>query len=224
MPAGVAAGSYNVLVTTPGGTSTGGPTLTVTTPATMTPVAINCTTDANQNPMLATFTNGSLLTPSAWNEFLYSGRGYAAVFGHTSNKSLPTMEFFAPAANGTYALTANLYGQHGRTYRYYWGTTAASPLASSVDVATQSDFAVKSLGNVVVTNSQASIFIQRADVVSGTDYYFGWASLTLTPISPPTYPVPSPSGIACAPASVATRAPRRLDPGHGTVRGHLVAV
>jgi hypothetical protein len=94
------------------------------------------------------------------------------------------MEFHAPVVNGRYTLSANLYGQPGRTYRYYYGYTSVAPNSSSIDVAPQADFAVKTLGTVTVTNGDFSLFVQRGDVLSGTDYYFGWASLTLTPVSP----------------------------------------
>ncbi|RPI99786.1 MAG: DUF4082 domain-containing protein, partial [Chloroflexi bacterium] len=141
--------------------------------------------DAHQSPVLVTTTNAGLLTNDGqWTEFLYtSSRPYASVMGDV-NEALPMMRFFTDGVpSGTYDVFANLYDTN--SIRYYYGFTADAP--DSQSVVTQGGFVTGEqhreypLGRVTVTDGTFSLYVQNADLVSGTYPVFGWAHIRLSP-------------------------------------------
>jgi hypothetical protein len=149
-------------------------------------IVIDVWNDANQDPVLPTIYDGALISPLNWIEYQYGGRSYPVVGGHSSNSSLPVERFYAPVPNGTYEVSALLYGQPGRTYRYYYSFSPANPEALFRDVADAPDMVPVSLGVTTVTGGQFNLYTHRADVIAGTDFWWGWGPITLTSIETPT--------------------------------------
>ena len=145
------------------------------------PLTIDVTNDANQSPVFTTFTDQLLANPATWNEFQWVNRAYPLLGGFTANKSLPTVHIFAPVPDGNYWVFANLYGQPDASYRYYYGYQAGDPLEFNVAVGPQADCAEIQLRPVNVVNGQFNLYVQRADMTSGAENYFGWAWVRLVP-------------------------------------------
>ena len=151
-------------------------------------IRINVYDDANQTPVLATTTNAADLNPSdnAWTEFLFAQRGYPGVFAAT-NETPPVIRFGANVPNGTYTLIANLY--RSDNLRYYWGNSAANPQQFSTDVTTGvvGDFTEHTLGTVTISNGVFEIYVNKADLLSSSNYpFFGWSWVRLVPTAVPT--------------------------------------
>ena len=179
------------------------------------PITIDVTNNANQSPVFATFTDPSLASPSVWNEFQWSGRAYPVLGGHTSNKSLAVVHVFAPVPNGRYLVYANLYGQPGNSYRYYYSYQSGNPTAYGVNVGPQADCAEVALTPVTVTDGQFDLYIQRADITSGPENYFAWAWVRLVPDTAPVTSTPASSAwsvwlLLAAGGVLATKGVRRL--------------
>jgi len=158
--------------------------------ASVSEIIINCWEDAHQSPVLVTTTNPGELstTDGRWTEFHWvSGRSFPAVFAGADEESygLPVMRFYATGIpNGRYEVIANLYTQAtGRNMRYYYGYTPENPKAYFVDTvggAGGSDQHEEySLGTVVITDGSFNIYVQDADLLSGSYPYFGWAWIRL---------------------------------------------
>ena len=147
------------------------------------PITIDVTSDSNQSPVFETLYYLLLRNPDVWNEFKYDARAYPLLGGYTANKSLPTVRLFGPVRNGDYRVVANLYGQPTLTYRYFYSYQPDDPLMHSVDVGPQPDCAEFALEPTQITDGQFNLYIQRADAVTGPDFYFGWAWVTLIPIN-----------------------------------------
>ncbi len=221
---------------TPTSTSTPGPsptptnTPTVTPTPTNTPVGptptntptpmpgestqINVYEDAHQLPVLATTTNvGELVaTDNQWTEFLYEPRGYPGVFAGNTERP-PVMRFYGAVPNGTYTLIANLY--HNANLRYYWGYSAATPEQFSFDVTTgpAGDFQEYTLGTVTVSNGLFELYIDRADLLSGSYPYWGWAWIRLvgSASTPTPTPVPTDTPVGPTPTNTPTNTPTPTD-------------
>jgi hypothetical protein len=147
---------------------------------------IQCSADTAQYPVLNTFEEGggSFYT-SIWNEYWQTTSwidsryiGSPVVYCHTSNNSLDTMKFYRNVPNGEYEVRATIIAKDpGRTYRLFYSLNDASnPSKDSVQVSKNSDV---SLGTVTITNGQFALYTQKADVVSGSDGYVGWAYIRL---------------------------------------------
>jgi len=143
-------------------------------------VTINCWEDEHQDPVLTTLTDPSLLNllDDRWDEFWWSKRDYPGVFGGTS-ETLPVMRFYATVPNGRYNIVANLY--HSRDYRYYWGFQRNNTREEFFDLTYGEDFVECNLGTITITNEQFEIYVDHADLLSGQDYFFGWAWIKLFP-------------------------------------------
>ena len=149
--------------------------------------------DANQDPVLVTTTDAADLieTDGQWDEFLYtSGRPYPSILAHHleyEDYGLPMMHFFASGIpNGQYEVIANLYDTSGM--EYFYGFEAADPMALSVITAggaTGEQHTQHSLGIVEITDNNFNLYVQDADMLSGTYGFFGWAWVRLLPVTPP---------------------------------------
>ncbi|NWG29573.1 MAG: polysaccharide deacetylase family protein [Ignavibacteriaceae bacterium] len=148
---------------------------------------IECSVDSLQYPVLNYFEEGdSSLNTSVWNEYWHitnwSGPRYPGspvVYCHSSNDSLPVMKFYRNVPDGEYDVVASIIEYDAnRTYRLYYSFDEGNPSQFSVDVTKNSDV---SLGTVTVTNGQFALYTQKADVVSGSDGFVGWAFIKLFP-------------------------------------------
>jgi hypothetical protein len=153
-----------------------------------TDIIVNCWENEHQQPVLNTFANPALLNlrDNLWDEFEWSQRGYPGVFGGP-RETLPIMRFYAAVPNGTYKMKANLYHTNSapNVLRYYYGSQPSNPREKYLDVSSGSDFAEYDLGQVNVTNDTFEVYVDHADLLSGPEYFFGWASIRLTPIYNP---------------------------------------
>jgi hypothetical protein len=158
-------------------------------------VEINSWEDTHQSPVLQTTTSSSALnqTDGAWTEFLHTAsRPYPAVFAavNEENFGLPVMRFYSGnIPNGEYEVIAKLYTQiSGRNMRYYYGYTADTPKAFSVDTVGGTggaeQFTEYSLGTTNITSGTFNIYVRDADLLPGSGSYpfFGWAKIRLVPV------------------------------------------
>jgi hypothetical protein len=138
-----------------------------------------------QYPVITNFEEGGgSFSTSVWNEYWHSTSwtspryiGSPVVYCHTSNDSLPVMKFYRNVPNGEYDVTASIIEYDpGRTYRVYYSFDQGNPSQYNVEVNKNSDV---SLGTVTVTNGQFALYTQKADAVSGSDGYVGWAFIKL---------------------------------------------
>jgi hypothetical protein len=156
---------------------------------------INSWEDTHQSPVLQTTTSSSALnqTDGAWTEFLHTAsRPYPAVFAavNEENFGLPVMRFYSGnIPNGEYEVIAKLYTQiSGRNMRYYYGYTADTPKAFSVDTVGGTggaeQFTEYSLGTTNITSGTFNIYVRDADLLPGSGSYpfFGWAKIRLVPV------------------------------------------
>jgi len=163
------------------------------------PVTIEVFNDANQDPVLTTVDDPSLVDPAQWVEYLWPPRGFPVVGGYSTNTSLPVMHISAPVADGVYDVVANLYGQPANTFRYYYSFSPSDPRARSVLVGPQSDMAEYDLGRVNVRDGTFDLYFNRADVIVGPQNYWGWSHVRLVPYTPPplvSTPATSPWSLA----------------------------
>lgn len=146
---------------------------------------IECSRDSMQYPVLTYFEEGGgSFSTSVWNEYWHNTSwtdprylGSPVVYCHTSNKSLPVMKFYRNVPNGQYEVIASIIERDaGRTYRLYYSFDQGNPSQYNVEVNKNSDV---SLGTVTVTNGQFALYTQKADAVSGSDGYVGWAFIKL---------------------------------------------
>ena len=152
---------------------------------------INCWEDSHQSPVLPTFSDASLVnwSDNQWDEFLYTTRGYPAVFAGY-NETPPLMRFYGSVPDGEYTVIAHLYWSHN--LRYYWGYTSENPLAYSIDVTSgnSGEFADYTLGTTTVTGGEFNIYVQKGDALTGgaANEAWGWAWIRLVPVGgpPPT--------------------------------------
>ena len=152
---------------------------------------INLWEDTHQDPVLTTTLDPAQLieTDGKWTEFSYpTSRPYPAIFAavNEENYGLPVMHYYASGlANGTYEVMANLYDN--APLRYYYGYSSASPKSLSVDLPgcyTGTQFREYSLGTVTVTDGNFDLYVQDADLRTGTGCgntypFFGWAWIRL---------------------------------------------
>lgn len=147
---------------------------------------IECAVDSLQEPVLASFEEGSgSFSTSVWNEYWHITSyteprfvGSPVVYCHTSNNTLPVMKFFRNVPNGTYEVRASIIAKDpGRTYRLFYSLNDESnPSKDSVEVTKNSEV---SLGTIEVTNGQFALYTQKASAISGGDGYVGWAFIKL---------------------------------------------
>jgi len=149
-------------------------------------VFIDCSDNGHQDPVLTTTTDpGALAAEGLWTELLYTPlRDYPSILAHVDEvgAGLPVMHFSSTGIpNGTYELIANLYDN--AAMRYYYGFEPSTPTSHSVDLsggATGEQHTEVSLGTVEVTDGTFNLYVQDADLITGTGYeYFGWAWLKL---------------------------------------------
>lgn len=154
-------------------------------------LVIGCAEDSLQNPQLTYLEQQGLgnplpLNPSIWNEYWHNTLwtnprfvGSPVVYCHTSNDTLPVMKFFRNVPNGTYDVRASIIEyDEGRTYRLYYSYDSVNTSQYNVEVDKNSDV---SLGTVTVSNGKFALYTQKADVVSGSDGFVGWAYIRLIP-------------------------------------------
>ncbi|MEM3551631.1 MAG: hypothetical protein QXV01_11145, partial [Candidatus Bathyarchaeia archaeon] len=151
----------------------------------MSEILINCWEDSHQEPALQTFTNPNLLNPSdgEWDEFHWEQRDYPAVFASTAENNILRygMTFSVSGVpNGEYDVVANLYGPGYTTnhYRYYYSINKGPEMA--IDV-THREFAELNLGRVTITDGNFELYTRGADLIEGSDYFYGWAWIKLVP-------------------------------------------
>ncbi|MFZ2863817.1 MAG: polysaccharide deacetylase family protein [Ignavibacteriaceae bacterium] len=146
---------------------------------------IRCSDDTSQYPVRSTFENAGSFNASVWNEYWHTVNwtdpryiGSPAVYCNTSNKNLPVMKFYRNIPNGQYEVRATIIVKDpDRTYRLFYSINDESnPSKDSVEVSKNSDV---SLGMVTVTNGQFALYTQKADVISGSNGYVGWAYIRL---------------------------------------------
>ncbi len=152
---------------------------------------IECAEDTLQVPVINYFEQQEVGGPipefnsSVWNEYWHNTawtepryKGSPVVYYHTSNDSLPVMKFYRNVPNGEYEVRATIIVRDpDRTYRLFYSINDENnPSKDSVDVNKNSDV---SLGTITVTNGQFALYTQKADVVSGSDGYVGWAYIRL---------------------------------------------
>lgn len=148
--------------------------------------AIACANDAHQDPVLTTGSQPNDPNDDQWNEFEYAGRPFPAVFASV-NETPPVMRYYRDGlADGAYDVVAALYTAGSK--RYYYGFDAFDPAAHAIDTVAgaggSTQFDEYSLGTVEVKNGRFEIFVQQADLLSGTHPSFGWAWIRLTPRFP----------------------------------------
>jgi len=153
-----------------------------------------CWDDAHQDPVLSTTTDASELigTDGQWTEFLYEpgGRRFPSIFAGVDEAGygLPVMRFYAGGIeNGTYEIRANLYRSGaGHELRYYYGFTEEEPTSQFVDAVGGSvgpyQHVEYRLGSVEISDGTFDLFVQDADLLSGTYPFFGWAWISLVPV------------------------------------------
>lgn len=146
---------------------------------------IECSVDSLQYPVLTYFEEGGgSFNTSVWNEYWHNTPsteprflGSPAVYCHTSNDSLPVMKFYRDVPNGEYEVRASILPYDpGRTYRLYYSFDSVNTAQYNVEVNKNSDV---SLGTVTITNGQFALYTQKADAISGSDGYVGWAFIKL---------------------------------------------
>jgi peptidoglycan/xylan/chitin deacetylase (PgdA/CDA1 family) len=149
---------------------------------------IECSVDTLQNPVLTTFEEdsfgGAAFSTSVWNEYWHITNytepryiGSPVVYCHTSNDSLPVMKFYRDVPDGEYDVIASIIERDaGRTYRLYYSFDSLNVSQYNVEVSQTSDV---SLGTVTINNGQFALYTQKADVVSGSEGYVGWAFIKL---------------------------------------------
>ncbi len=146
---------------------------------------IECSEDTLQDPVLTYFEEGvGSFSTSVWNEYWHNTSwtgpryiGSPVVYCHTSNDSLPVMKFYLNVPNGEYEVRAVIIAYDtDRTYRLYYSFDEGNPSQYNVEVNGNSDVL---LGTVTVTDGQFALYTQKADVVSGSDGYIGWAYIKL---------------------------------------------
>jgi hypothetical protein len=154
-------------------------------------IDINCWDDQSQEPYLPTTTRDTDLVSNdgKWTEFWYQCpcRNYPAVFAAVGEASLglPVMRFHASGLqNAIYEVRAKLYTDSaGRDMRYFYGFTPGAPTAFSKDTVGgaggSEGFAEYVLGSVSISDGEFNLYVQDAQQLSGSDPYFGWASLRL---------------------------------------------
>jgi len=149
------------------------------------PLVINCSENNHQEPVLTTFTDPSLLNQNDgnWDEFYWDYRGYPAVFASTAETNILQygMRFYSSGIpNGEYNVVANLYGAGHLTnhYRYYYSINKG--LEASIDV-THREFRELNIGRVNVTDGTFELYTRGADLIEGSDYFYGWAWIKLVP-------------------------------------------
>ena len=160
-------------------------------PVTLPDTTINLWEDDHQDPVLATtsIVADIIETDGLWTEFLYtSSRPYPTILAHHreyEDYGLPLMHFYADGIpNGSYEVFANLYDNAGM--RYFYGYDPAYPMANYVDVpggATGEQHNEYSLGSIEITDSAFDLYVQDAEMLSGTYGFFGWAWVRLVPES-----------------------------------------
>ncbi len=157
-------------------------------------IQINCWEDQHQDPVLATTSDAGELSAvdGQWTELLYTRiRDYPTIMAGADEESygLAVMRFYAVGIpTGQYEVLANLYTEtSGRDMRYYYGYAAGSPKASFVDTVGGAGGTDQheeySLGTVNITDGTFNIYVQDADLLSGTYPFFGWAWIRLMPVS-----------------------------------------
>lgn len=146
---------------------------------------IECSVDTLQYPVLTTFEEGGgSFSTSVWNEYWHNTSwtgprylGSPVVYCHTSNDTLPVMKFYRNVPDGEYDVVASIIEYDpGRTYRLYYSFDSVNTAQYNVDVTKNSDV---SLGTVTVTDGHFALYTQKADVVSGSDGFVGWAFIKL---------------------------------------------
>lgn len=147
---------------------------------------IECSVDSMQDPVLNYFEEGdSSLNPTVWNEYWHNTSwtgprflGSPVVYCHTSNDSLPVMKFFRNVPNGEYDVVASIIEYDpGRTYRLYYSFDSTNTSQYNVEVNDKNSDV--SLGTVTVTDGHFALYTQKADVISGSDGFVGWAFIKL---------------------------------------------
>jgi len=161
------------------------------TAAPLVEVQINLWEDEHQTPVLESFTNPGLLNDhdGNWDEFDYTGRPFPSILaGHNEaeDNDLPLMHFHAEnIANGQYEVWANLYT--GRYTRHYYGFSEAEALAESRFVDNvqgeggSDQHEEYLLGTIEITDGSFNLWAGDADILSGGDYFYGWAHIRLVP-------------------------------------------
>jgi hypothetical protein len=174
--------------------STSGSGVIVTDASGAASATINCWEDSHQEPVLVTTTNPAdiNLADGRWTEFFYqAARPFPTVVAGADeyeNSGLPVMRFYASGIpNGSYDVYANLYtSTAGRDMRYYYGYSPAAPKTYFVDTVGGSggptEHSLYRLGSVTITDGNFSIYVQDADLLSGSYPVFGWAWVQLTPV------------------------------------------
>ncbi|OQY75378.1 MAG: hypothetical protein B6D44_01705 [Ignavibacteriales bacterium UTCHB2] len=145
---------------------------------------IKCSDDTSQFPVRNTFENEGSFNPAVWNEYWHTVSwtdpryiGTPVVYCHTSNDTLPVMRFYRNVPNGEYEVRATIIAKDpGRTYKLYYSFNSGNPSQFNINVNKNSDV---SLGTVTVTNGQFELYTKKADVISGSDGYVGWAYVRL---------------------------------------------
>ena len=135
---------------------------------------IDCTNDANQDPVLVTQPSNTVINPTdgAWTEMEYLPRLVTGLFAglDEENNGLPVMHCFATGIpDGQYEVYADLYTDgFGQDLTYHYGYSAANPKQFSVDTEGRSGgedrFGEYSLGNVTISGGSFDIYFQDADV------------------------------------------------------------
>jgi hypothetical protein len=155
-------------------------------------VTVNCWEDDHQEPVLATTESIPALnqTDGQWTEFLYTpSRPHPSILAAVDeyeDYGLPVMRFYASGlANGEYEVFANLYDN--AAMRYFYGFTPGDPFAHEVDTlggAPGTQHREYSLGMVTITDGTFNLYVQDADIQSGTYPFFGWAWIRLAAAGP----------------------------------------
>ncbi len=146
---------------------------------------IDCSSNDHQEPDLEYFEEGDPQSPdpSVWNEYWHNTvgtrpgyTGNPVVYCHTSNKDLPVMQFSQSVPNGQYKVIAELIPYNAGTYRVYYSFNASDPSQNSVDISEKTEV---DLGSVTVNNGKFNLYTQKADMISGSDGFVGWAFIKL---------------------------------------------
>jgi len=150
---------------------------------------VNCWEDDHQDPVLVTTESvGDLVEDDGlWTEFLHTpARDYPTIMAAEDEDllGLPVMRFYASGiANGEYEILANLFvSSGGRDMRYFYGYTPGDPREFFVDTGGDGgtdQHTEYSLGTVSIVDGTFNLYVQDAELQSGTYPYFGWAWVRL---------------------------------------------
>jgi hypothetical protein len=149
---------------------------------------IYCTESTMQSPVITRWIEDDLMAIpyTGWTNYWDQWLSIPAVVAYTGDKALPTERFYKTGVpNGTYNVIAGLVRSATFDYRYYYSFDSANPRALSINVPHRTNgyedpmYGDYFLGTVTVTNGEFSLYTNRADGTSGTDWMAGWAWVKL---------------------------------------------